>query len=95
MSGQVDLIELNQELFDKIKDRIIYELNYWNKEHNPDNINLDLNLYSIGLDRSDVVTICCEFEDTFKKDIPIERIEKLETIKDLYNYFNGGEKDGK
>lgn len=73
----------------KIKDRIIFELNYWNKEHNPDDINLDSNLYNIGLDRSDVVTICCEFSDSLKIDMPLEDMEEIiKTIRDLYNYFN-------
>lgn len=49
--------EINHELFDKIKERIIYELDYWNIDYKPEDINLESNLYGIGLDRSDILTI--------------------------------------
>lgn len=84
--------EINHELFDKIKERIIYELDYWNIDYKPEDINLESNLYGIGLDRSDILTICCEFEDKFNISMPIEQIEALETISDLYKYFNKSEK---
>lgn len=89
----VNEVELNKELFDKLKERILYELNYWDIDYDPDDITLESDLYDIGLDRSDVITICCELSEKFN--IPIlnlERMEDLETIGDMYNHFNGRDK---
>ena len=80
----------NQKLYDTIFNRIIYELNWWNIEYDPEQLNIDSNMYEIGLDRSNILTIVCEFEnysDEGKIEIPIENMEKFETIGDLYWYM--------
>ena len=88
----VNEVELNKELFDKLKERILYELNYWDIDYDPDDITLESDLYDIGLDRSDVITICCEFSEKFNIMMSLERMEGLETIGDMYNHFNGRDK---
>lgn len=89
----VNEVELNKELFDKLKERILYELNYWDIDYDPDDITLESDLYDIGLDRSDVITICCELSEKFNILIlNLERMEDLETIGDMYNHFNGRDK---
>ena len=88
----VNEVELNKELFDKLKERILYELNYWDIDYDPDDITLESDLYDIGLDRSDVIMICCELSKKFNIMMSLERMEDLETIGDMYNHFNGRDK---
>lgn len=88
----VNEAELNKELFDKLKERILDELNYWDIDYDPDDITLESNLYDIGLDRSDVITICCELSEKFNIMMSLERMEDLETIGDMCNHFNGRDK---
>ena len=88
----VNEVELNKELFDKLKKRILYELNYWDIDYYPDDITLESDLYDIGLDRSDVIIICCELSEKFNIMMSLERMEDLETIGDMYNHFNGRDK---
>ena len=88
----VNEVELNKELFDKLKERILYELNYWDIDYDPDDITLESDLYDIGLDRSDVITICCELSEKFNIMMSLERMEDLETIGDMYKHFNGRDK---
>ena len=88
----VNEVELNKELFDKLKERILYELNYWDIDYDPDDITLESDLYDIGLDRSDVILICCELAEKFNIMMSLERMENLETIGDMYNHFNGRDK---
>lgn len=89
----VNEVELNKELFDKLKERILYELNYWDIDYDPDDITLESDLYDIGLEfDADVITICCELSEKFNIMMSLERMEDLETIGDIYNYFNGRDK---
>lgn len=82
----------NQELFDKLRERILFELNYWDIDYDPDDITLESDLYDIGLDRSDVITICCELAEKFNIMMSLGRMEDLETIGDMYKHFNGRDK---
>lgn len=88
----VNEVELNKELFDKLKERILFELNYWDIDYDPDDITLESDLYDIGLDRSDVITICCELAEKFNIMMSLGRMEDLETIGDMYKHFNGRDK---
>lgn len=80
----------NQEFLDYIINRIKFELNQWDIGYDSENIQFDSKLYEIGLERSDVITIVCEIEDLFREDsldIPIEEIDKFDTICDMYSYM--------
>ena len=65
---------------DKIKEIICEKLDIVKKIKNKDNLILKLGMDSLGL-----ISLKLLFEDEFLVEVPVEKIEKWETVQDIIN----------
>ena len=65
---------------DKIKEIICEKLDIVKKIKNKDNLILKL-----GMDSLDLISLKLLFEDEFLVEVPVEKIEKWETVQDIIN----------
>jgi acyl carrier protein len=72
-----------KELQNKIKEIIIDELGVDENEVTPNAHFIN----DLGADSLDTVELCMRFEEEFGIEIPDEDMERIDTVRDVYNYL--------
>ncbi len=77
-------MEVNMDIFEKVKDLIADNLDVADKESISENSSITDDL---GADSLDVVDLVMAIEDEFGVDIPEEEVENIKTVGDIVKYI--------
>ncbi|MDP2182598.1 MAG: acyl carrier protein [Actinomycetota bacterium] len=73
----------HEEIFDKVKDVIVEQLNVDEADVNEDSSFVD----DLGADSLDIVELVMALEESFGVSIPDEEAESIKTVGDAVNYI--------